>query len=155
MSSELNVNYELAQRLQAFIRSDLFAVSSHIAKSEYWKYYADQLRATVSADSVIAEGDSGFYVPQKGTAIHLAARKVRQGILHPSKAINWAVGQLMARGSVPRLMSYEKGFDAVMNCLDVAEPVLSPFRINHAKLAKNQNVFTNTASLKQHYQSWS
>jgi putative sugar O-methyltransferase len=155
MSSELKVNYELAQRLQAFIRSDLFAVRSHIAKSEYWEYHADQLRATISDDSVSVEGESGFYVPQKASAIHRAARKVRKALLHPSKAVNWAVGQFMTRVSVPRLMSYEKAFDAVMSCAEVADPELSPFRINHAKLAQCQKIFTSTASVKRHYQNWS
>lgn len=155
MSSELKVDYELAQRLQAFIRSDLFAISSHIAKSEYWKYHANQLHTTISKDSVNVEGESGFYVPQKASALHRAARKARKALLQPSKAVNWAVGQFMSRVSVPRLMSYERAFDAVMSCKDVADPDLSPFRINHAKLAQCQKVFTSTASLNKYYKNWS
>lgn len=155
MSSELKVNYELAQRLHAFISSDLFTVHSHIAKSEYWKYHANKLRATISCDSVNVEGESGVYVPQKALALHRTARKVIQALLHPSKVVNWAVGQYMTRVSVPRLMSYEQAFDSVMSCMDVADLDLSPFRINHAKLAQCQKIFTSTVSLKKHYQNWS
>jgi hypothetical protein len=58
MSSELKIDHILAKRLQAFICSDLFAVRSDVAKSEYWKHHADQLHATISDDSVSVVGHS-------------------------------------------------------------------------------------------------
>lgn len=155
MSSELKIDNAMAKRLQAFIRSDLFMVRSGVAKSEYWKHHADQLHATVSDGIVSVVGDSGFYVPKKASAFQRAARKIQRAFLHPSKAVSWAVGQIKSRISTPRHMSYEQAFDAVMNCAEVAEPILSPFRINHAKLAKFPKVFADTASVKKHYQNWS
>jgi putative sugar O-methyltransferase len=155
MSSKLKVNYDIAQRLQAFICSELFAVRSRNAKTEYWKHHADQLHATIRKNFVSVDGNSGFYVPQKASALHRVAVKARKALCQPSKAVNWAVYQFMTCVSVPRLMSYEKAFDAVMSCADVADPDLSPFRVNHAKLAQCQKVFTSTVALKQHYQNWS
>jgi putative sugar O-methyltransferase len=155
MSSEVKVKYDLAQRLQAFIRSDLFAVNSSIAKSEYWKYHSKQLHTNVGKKYISIEGESGFYVPQQVSLFHRTTRKVEQALLHPSKAFDWVVGRFMSLVSVPRLMSYEKAFDAVMSCADVADPHLSSFRINHARLGQHKNVFTNVASVKKHYQKWS
>lgn len=155
MSSELNIDSATVKRLQAFIRSDLFSVRSDVAKSEYWKHHANQLHATISDGTVSVAGYSGFYVPKKASVLQRAAGKVRRACLQPSKAVDWAVGQIKTRVSTPRLMSYEQAFDAVMSCADVAEPVLSPFRINHARLAARKNVFTDSASVKQHYQKWS
>ena len=48
MSSELKVNYELAQR----------DCRPLCAKSEFWKYHANQLRAIISDDSVSVDGVS-------------------------------------------------------------------------------------------------
>lgn|GEM_PF-861123 len=155
MSSELKVNYDLTKRLQTFIHSDLFTTHSQIAKSEYWKYHADKLRTTISDNNVNVEGCSGFYVPQKGATFFRAAQKVRKAILKPSKAVDWIVRQFMERISIPRLMSYEKAFDAVMSCAEVADPDLSPFRVSHAKLAKHPKVFASTAAIKKHYRNWS
>jgi putative sugar O-methyltransferase len=155
MSSELKIDNAMGKRLQAFIRSDLFIVRSGIAKSEYWKHHADQLIATVSDETVSVEGVSGFYVPKKASAFQRAVRKVQRAFLHPSKVIEWAAGKIKSRLGTPRLMSYEQAFDAVMSCAEVAEPILSPFRINHAKLAKHPKVFADTQSVKRHYQNWS
>lgn len=155
MGSELKIETSIVERLREFIRSDLFTVNSGVAKSEYWKHHADQLHASISHGTVTVAGDSGFYVPQRASAFQRVARKVRRAFSQPSKAFEWAVRQIEARVSTPRLMSYEQAFDAVMGCADVAEPVLSPARINHARLAQLKDVFKDAASVKRHYEKWS
>lgn len=155
MSTELKIDNATAKRFQEFICSDLFTVRSDIAKSAYWKHHAEQLQATINDEVVNVVGDSGFYVQKKASVFQRTTQKVQRAFLHPSKAINWVIGQVTARISTPRLMSYRQAFDAVMSCADVAEPVLSPFRINHAKLAKSPKVFADSVSVKHHYQNWS
>jgi len=155
MHTELKVDSEVAHRLQAFINSDLFVVKSHIAKSQYWNHFADLLRTTISNNSIGIEGISGFYVPKKISFLHRIPRNAWKFFFQPLKALKWAVRQFMAHSGHICLMSYEKAFDAVMSCAIVADEDLSPFRINHDKLAQNPKIFTNTASLKQHFMSWS
>jgi putative sugar O-methyltransferase len=56
---------------------------------------------------------------------------------------------------VPRLMSYNKAFDAVMGSADVSMPIMSAFALDHRKLAQLPKVFASAASLDRHYQKWS
>jgi putative sugar O-methyltransferase len=78
-----------------------------------------------------------------------------RALRQPAKAASWMRREVASRFQVPRLMSYEEAFDAVMSEAPVSEPVLSPFRVNHGKLARIPKVFATAASVKRHYQAWS
>jgi putative sugar O-methyltransferase len=153
--SKLNTNSAFAARLVEFINSDLFAVRSSIAKSEYWKYHSGQLRANVAADSVEVSGESGFYVPQPTSVLTRAARKILRGVKEPAKIAGWVGRGLTSAFAVPRLMSNNKAFDAVMAHAEVSMPVLSRFAVDHRRLAGRPGVFTTAASVNRHYKSWS
>jgi putative sugar O-methyltransferase len=152
---KLAVNPAIAQRLMAFIGSDTFALRSSVAKSEYWKYFSEQLHARISGSSVEIAGASGFYVPRDASRLKRGTRRIMRGLKQPGNAIR-KVGDLMAaRFEVPRLMSCEDAFDAVMTHAEVSIPVLSPYTINHRKLAQHPMVFASSSSVKRHYRSWS
>jgi len=139
----------------AFVNSDTFATRSGVAKSEYWKYFADQLHVSVGGGSVNVSGNSGFYVPESATALRrLASRGVR-AIRQPAKAAAWAGRKVASWFEVPRLMSYEKAFDAVMSHAEISMPIISAFAVNHLKLARRAKVFATSASVDRHYRSWS
>lgn len=153
--NKLKIDPEVGKRLQAFINSNLFAVRSNVAKSEYWKFFSTQLQANVSGNVVEVTGGSGFYVPQQSSVLKRTVRKILRAIKQPSKAASWLGHHVGSLFETPRLMSYEKAFDAVMSHADVSVSILSPFTINHHKLARHQKAFTSTASVRQHYQAWS
>jgi putative sugar O-methyltransferase len=153
--SKLNTNSAFAARLVEFINSDLFSVRSQVAKSEYWKYHSGQLRANVTGNTVEVSGDSGFYVPQPTSVLTRATRKILRGVKEPAKAAGWVGRALSSIVAVPRLMSYDKAFDAVMAHADVSMPVLSRFAVNHRGLAGLPGVFATAASVNRHYKSWS
>src|SRR5579863_10501699 len=102
------------------MKSDAFSIRSSIAKTEYWKYFADQLRVQVTGDSVQIGGRSGFYVPPPASAVTRLARKLTRAVRHPSEVGTWIGREIGRRFEVPRLMSTEKAFDAVMSSSDVA-----------------------------------
>jgi putative sugar O-methyltransferase len=133
----------------------VFTTRSHIAKSAYWKYFGDQLKAHVGENSVEVAGGSGFYVPQQASALKRATRNVLRAIKQPAKAASWVRRRIASRFEVPRLMSYEKAFDAVMSHATVSVPIISAFTINHLKLAQHPQVFASSASVKRHYKRWS
>ena len=139
----------------AFINSDAFSIRSGVAKTEYWRYFADQLRVDVSASSAQVAGRSGFYVPQPASAFTRLTRKLARGVRQPSHVARWISREIARKFEVPRLMSYENAFDAVMGNADVSMPVMSAFALDHRKLAQLPNVFANAASLTRHYESWS
>jgi putative sugar O-methyltransferase len=137
------------------MNSDAFTIRSGVAKTEYWRYFGDQLRVDVSGSSVEAVGGSGFYVPQPASAFKRLVRRLLRAVRQPSQVLRWIAREIARRLEVPRLMSYEKAFDAVMSSAEVSMPVMSAFALNHRKLAQLPNVFASAASLKWHYQKWS
>jgi putative sugar O-methyltransferase len=153
--SKLNIRADIAARLQAFISADIFRTHSHIAKSEYWRYYSDQLQANISTNSVEVTGVSGFYVPQQSAVVKRAAQKVLRAIKRPAKTARWVGHALGSRFAVPRLMPYTQAIDAVMSGADVSVPINSAFAIDHRKLAEHPNVFGTAASVQRHYRNWS
>jgi putative sugar O-methyltransferase len=153
--SKLGISADISARLQAFVRADIFAVRSRAAKSEYWKYYAEQLQTNISGNSVEVTGSSGFYVPQQSSLLIRTSQRILRGIKQPAKAAGWIRRVVGSRFAVPRLMSYEQAFDAVMSSAEISIPINSPFTINHRKLARHPKVFASTASLKRHYAKWS
>jgi putative sugar O-methyltransferase len=153
--SKLNTNSAVAARLVEFINSDLFAVKSGVAKSEYWKYHGGQLRTDVTRGTVEVSGESGFYVPQPTSVVSRATRKILRGMQDPAKVASWVSHVLTSTFGAPRLLSYEKAFDAVMAHADVSLPILSRFAVDHRKLAGLPGVFTTAASVNRHYKSWS
>jgi putative sugar O-methyltransferase len=153
--SKLKISADISTRLLAFINADIFAVRSRVAKSEYWKYYAERLQANVSGNAVEVTGASGFYVPQQSSVLKRTANKILRGIKQPAKVASWTRRVVDSRFAVPRLMSYEQAFDAVMSSADVSVPINSPFTINHRKLAHHPKAFSTAASLKRHYTKWS
>jgi putative sugar O-methyltransferase len=137
------------------MRSDTFSIHSSVAKSEYWRYFSDQLHTDVTGSSVEVAGRSGFYVPPSASAITRATRKLARALRQPSLVGGWIGGEVARRFAIPRLMSYEKAFDAVMSSADVSVPVMSRFAVDHRKLAQRPDVFANVAGIVQHYQGWS
>jgi len=69
--------------------------------------------------------------------------------------VNWLARGVGSVFAVPRLMSYEQAFDAVMNCAEISIPVVSAFAINHRELTRTPGVFASAASVDRHYKKWS
>jgi putative sugar O-methyltransferase len=157
MMHELKVETRVAQRLRAFMESKLFSGRFSVAKSSYWEYHAGQLHAEIGGGSVGVSGSgySGYYVPASASPLRRLMRRARLGIRQPSKITRWLFEQVKSRVGTPRLLSYEKAFDAVMGEAEISVPIRSPFLIDHSKLVRCAKVFADFASLKKHYQAWS
>lgn len=153
--SKIKIDPNTAQRLSAFIASRCFTVLSSEAKSDYWKYYSSQLLSEVEGSSVSINGDSGFYVPQASTFGRRLLNKFSKVIKQPSKIVNKLKNLVNAQFGVPRLVPFDKAFDMVMGHAELSDPILSPYRIDHCKLAKNKNVFATMKAVSDHYKSWS
>lgn len=157
ISYRLNINPKMAHRLQTFIQSNYFNVRSDCAKSEYWDHHADLLRTNINSNSSAeVAGNAGFYIPLPASYPQRLARKLLFALRHPNDAINWSRGKYNRTFGLPKGMSYRAAFNAVMNHEAVSEPQLSPFRINHLKLAEySKKVFSSTTALRRHYEAWS
>jgi putative sugar O-methyltransferase len=137
------------------VRSECFNVRSEVAKTEYWKYFAEQLHVEVSGSSAQVSGRSGFYVPRSASAVTRLTRKLARGVKQPSEIAKWIGRGIARKFELPRLLSYEDAFDAVMGSADVSMPLRSAFVLDHRRLAAHPNVFASAPALKRHYQQWS
>jgi putative sugar O-methyltransferase len=153
--SKLNISSAIADRLSAFMTSDAFTIHSSVAKTEYWRYFSDQLRTDVSGSSVKVVGHSGFYVPPPASVFTRLIQKIARAARQPSLVGSWVGREVARRFAIPRLMSAEKAFDAVMSNADVSVPVMSAFAVDHRRLAQHPNVFANVANVVRHYEGWS
>ena len=137
------------------MKSDAFSIHSSVAKTEYWRYFSDQLRTDVNGSSVRVAGHSGFYVPPPASVFTRLVHKLARAARQPSLVGSWVGREVARRFAIPRLMSCEKAFDAVMSSADVSMPVMSAFAVDHRRLAQRPNVFANVASVVRHYEGWS
>jgi putative sugar O-methyltransferase len=153
--SKLSSGSVNSERLSAFINSELFTVRSPVAKSEYWKYHSAKLQTNVTGNSIDVTGESGFYVPQQSSFLKRTARKMLGGVRQPAKVVHWATRGIGSLFAVPRLMSYDQAFEAVMNCDDISMPIVSAFAIDHRELARTPGVFASAAAVRRHYKLWS
>jgi putative sugar O-methyltransferase len=139
----------------AFINSDVFRIRSDVAKSEYWKYFGDQLHVKISGSSAEVTGRSGFYVPPPASTVARLARRLARAVKQPSQASKWVGRAISRRFELPRMMPHEQAFDAVMGCAEVSMPIRSAFVLDHRKLLQLPKVFASAASVKRHYRKWS
>jgi putative sugar O-methyltransferase len=153
--NKLNPGSGIAERLLAFMSSEEFSIRCDTAKSDYWKHHSGQLHARVSGNAVEVGGESGFYVPQRGSLWTRVSRKALRAIRQPTKAVAWLKSRIVSAFAVPRPMSCAKAFDAVMSHAEVSMPILSPFLINHRELARLPGAFASAASVSRHYRTWS
>jgi putative sugar O-methyltransferase len=154
-TTRVEIDPDIAKRLANFLRSELFVVQSGVAKSDYWAHHAAQLETRIDGGTVRIGGESGFYVPRSGSLLQRVMNRARATLHDPQKVLPWITSRLASRFGVPRLMSYDQAFDAVMGSAEISEPIRSRFRIDHARLASVPGVFANSTSVRSHYRSWS
>lgn len=158
--SSLTLTNEQTERLNQYIGSKFFNSSTNgVAKSSYWQYHSKQMVTEIDrkAGGVRISGDSGFYVPPTTSRAmnYLSMRNLARAIKQPSLVKKVIQESFQVRFGTPHLMAYAKAFDAVMGHDKISDPDLSPWRINHLRLAKNTHVFPTAASVAKHYRSWS
>jgi putative sugar O-methyltransferase len=153
--SKVRVSPDIAERLREFVGSALFTVHSDIAKSEYWKRESDLLRTDISETSVTISGSSGFYVPSSSSSARRAIGKVLRAIKEPRKAAGWVGRRIGAPFKLPRLLPFDRAFDAVMRHDPVSDPDLSRFRINHLALCERDGRHATAESVRRDYEKWS
>jgi putative sugar O-methyltransferase len=151
----LKVAPALAERLRAFISSEQFKTRSEVAKTRYWEEFSDQLRAKVSGDSVEVAGDAGFKVPEPSSVLLRAVRKIQRAFKQPALVGPWIRHHAAALFEGRALLSCSKAFDAIMGNAEVSIPIISPYVVNHHKLAQHPGVFSSATSVRRHYEGWS
>jgi len=157
MTTGVAIGVDAACRLRQFKESPHFRASSNdVAKSSYWKAHSSFLVTDMSsADRVNIGGQSGFYVPPAASTGTRAWNRVRSITAQPARALQRAKAAAARRLGAPRFMSYDAAFDAVMRHDPVADPELSPWRVDHRALAGKAGVRRSAAAIRAHYEAWS
>ncbi len=113
------------------------------------------MQTEVVGDSVEISGESGFYVPKPSSLLTRATRKAVRGVREPARALKWFTRGIASVFEVPKLMPYDKAFDAVMTRDEISMPIVSAFAIDHRELLGVPGVFASAAAVRQHYKKWS
>ena len=56
-----NFDKSFVDRYKAFLSSEVFSEQNSYAKTEYWRFHADNVNVDISGESIIVAGESGFY----------------------------------------------------------------------------------------------
>ncbi len=148
----LNLNKINIHRLDTYKKSKLFTTDNTNSKSSYWKEHAGLLNAKVNNAKIVVSGDSGFYIPmEKKPIIHLFY-KFNQLITSPVILAHKIFKKYF---KLPKLFSYKRAFDLVLNHDIVADPDLSPYRINHLKWKNTKDLFLSSDAVRKDFEGWS
>ena len=105
-SFELTEDFK--DRFKKFLSSDLFRNQPSNSKSDYWKYHSDKIKYTFKNSTLILEGTSGNYIPDKKNSYQFFSRSTKTFI----KKI---IGLDATDTYSANFMSYKKAFKRIMN----------------------------------------
>jgi putative sugar O-methyltransferase len=133
-----------SDRLSVYMGSPQYRNLSVSAKSDYWKYHADQINVEIRGRQVSVEGVSGHYIPpRRSTGVVLS------GLARSStRRLRGAARQLLGTPEI-KMLDYRDAFDRLMRHDPVAQVELSHQRVNYKELAKKPGVFPSTAAIRR------
>jgi len=158
MSITVKIDPKKAQRLKTFLKSSIYTDQDHdsISKSQYWKHHANMMNVDVDTKGFVHfKGKSGFYVPPSKNTLHRFFNNIKKATNNPYGIVKAIFARTRSQFQLPRFLSYDKAFDAVMNHDPISDPDLSLHRVNHLSLIKVSNVFPDLKSICTHYEKWS
>ncbi|XDD52815.1 putative sugar O-methyltransferase [Leptospira sp. WS4.C2] len=148
----LELDKKNIDRLDLYKKSKYFLSQKSNSKSSYWKEHAGFLNAKVSKDKLVVSGDSGFYIPPEKKPFLNLINKFKQLITSPLILAHKIYNKFF---KLPKLFSYKRAFDLVLNHDRVSDPDLSPFRINHLKWKNNRDLFLSSEAVRKDFEGWS
>jgi putative sugar O-methyltransferase len=134
---------QFIERYQNFLSSEEYKIKKIYTKSEYWQYHSDQIKISISGNTITASGESGFYVPSS------LKSKISKFISNPFSLIPFLKRKFEI--SEIKLLNYFLAFEKVMNSDPISDPDLSPHRINFYKLKKNKKVISSIKDMQKKY----
>ncbi len=99
---------DFKDRFKKFLSSDLFRNQPSNSKSDYWKYHSDKIKYTFKNSTLILEGTSGNYIPDKKNSYQFFSRSTKTFI---KKIIGLDATDTYSEN----FMSYKKAFKRIMN----------------------------------------
>jgi len=149
--SEHNVSSEFVERFKQYLSSKEYGSVSDYSKSEYWEHHSKVIGIDIIGNKVIMKGDSGFYVPSKKNIMEY----IRKVIRSPSLLILFIKRKLGIPKPRIKLMGYFEAFDNVMKHDLIADPILSPYRINFKELKKKEGIIGSVSEMQEDFPTWS
>jgi hypothetical protein len=148
------MKYELSEtftdRYKKLLKSDVMKDVHEYSKSEYWKYHASKVEINIESTSITATGKSGFYTSESNNILEIII-KLSSAFKNPSKLLRFAKRKIGIPLDGVKLLDYFNAFEKVMERSAIADPDLSPFRINFGALKNNNKVFASTEKCKNDY----
>ena len=139
-------NKKFIERYKSFMESEEYLKINEISKSQYWKYFADQVNVRIDSDSITVKGKSGFYIPKElgfSNRIYIFFKKA----WHIVNCLTYCVLQ---RKSSTNLISYERAFNNVMNS-SLHPASIGRHAINFRKIAEQDSTYTSVRNIKERF----
>ena len=136
-------------RYKEFLSSAYFRSVDPVSESGYWKFHSDAVKLEISGNRIKVDGESGFYIPRSRGGSPSFFRRLLRLLLSPSRAAAFLKHRL-GRAPTPeiRLLNYAAAFDRVMSHDPIADPDLSPYRIDFRKLRKRPECFATADQIR-------
>ena len=149
---EYKFSSKFVERFRDFLYSGFYRDVNTHAKSDYWKHHADTINIHISGNKITVDGDSGFNIPppKKNRTKYLISR-ILNLINNPSSLIPLIKRNIGISQSEIKLLNYFEAFDKVMTHDPIADPDLSPYRINFRKLKEKQGVIASVEDMQRNY----
>ncbi|MBW2343962.1 MAG: putative sugar O-methyltransferase [Deltaproteobacteria bacterium] len=148
---EFYFSTDFINRFQEFLSSKEYKNIPNYSKTEYWEYHADRIEIQTCSNKVTISGKSEFYIPQRIGMKSKVKDRITKSISNPSKLISFIKRKISIQDSQIKLLNYFDAFERVMNNDPIADPVLSPFRINFRNLKGKTGIISSISEMREKY----
>jgi putative sugar O-methyltransferase len=140
-------NDEFVGRYKQFLVSEEYSHESDNSKSQYWKYFADQVGVEINGSSITVKAKSGFYIPQKRGFLNRLNGAAKKLITEPGRVFQYLVNKFVLQLSGANFISYGEAFNKVLRFGQEPRPV-SKYKINFSEVAKKNNAYVSLQDIK-------
>ena len=139
-------NKKFIKRYKSFIGSKEYLDINEDSKSQYWKFFADQVDVNIQSDSISVKGQSGFYIPKK-----LGLSSSIYGFLKKAfHVVNYFTFGFFNGKSSSNLVSYERAFNN-LTYPNLSSKCISKHEVDYRAIIKKNNTFTSIRNIKERF----
>ena len=139
-------NKKFIKRYKSFIGSKEYLDINEDSKTQYWKFFADQVSVNIQSESITVKGKSGFYIPRKlgySNNIYSYLKKAFHVVNHLT------FGFFNKKSSV-NFASYERAFNNLIHP-SLSSKSIFKHEVNHRKIIEKNNAFTSVRNIKERF----
>jgi putative sugar O-methyltransferase len=148
---EFSFDKDFIKRYRSFLDSKEYKFILDSSKTEYWDYQSKIINIEIAGNKVRLCGSSGFTIPPSSKTTQRIFERIKRVVENPKKVIPFFKEKIRNYNDRIKLLNFYDAFDKVMNHDRIADPTLSPYRINFMKLKEKAGVFASVSEIRKDY----